>query len=75
MPQAHEDDAERAVRAALELVDERRVGRDGFDRRCLLAAAAALVLPVLIRGRTPLLDGLGALICGDAVQPWPRYIR
>jgi hypothetical protein len=25
-------------------------------------AAAALVLPVLIRGRTPLLDGLGALI-------------
>src|SRR5262249_23070488 len=25
-------------------------------------AAAALVLPVLVRGRTPLLDGLGALI-------------
>ena len=37
------------------------------DRRPVLAAAgifaaAALVLPLLMRGRTPLLDALGALI-------------
>ena len=49
-PQAHEDDAERAVRAGLQLVDGSRVSSTGRTRRCRSQARVGIATGLVVVG-------------------------
>ena len=68
-PTAHEDDAERAVRAALELVDAVRVlGPDVQARAGILTGEAAVTLGASTRGWSPGISSTPR----PASSPWRR---